>query len=285
MRTFLSAVAGLVAVVALAAALPIGWVANHVASEDGYVAFTSDLVKDPTFRADVVQVVTDDVIARAGVSDSFAPRVRQALDAAASRVVAQPAFATAFADAQRQSHRAVFGDARTLSPELDTSDRLVIDLAPVAATIIDALTQDLPVTVSPPEQLLVTVGGSNQRQAIEAVDRTPQQTVLLAGVAAVAAGISLLAARRRSTTTAWLGAGAILAAGAVHVAADQAVSYAIERNTAPSQVANRAQQLLADAAMNSFDRWLVIVAIAGAALVVVGLIGRAVTGRAGPREA
>lgn len=273
MRSLFAALAALVSVLALAATLPVGWVAQHIADEDGYVSFTSDLVADSDLRGDVVQIVTDDVVERTGVSDTFAQPVRAAVEDAATKVVESDAFRSGLADAQRQSHRALFdGDD---SAGLDELDGVVIDLAPVAQTIVGSVTAELPVTIAAPDQLLVTVGGPEARDAVEAVDRTPQQAALGAGIAAVAAAISLLAARRGSSMLTWLGVGAAAAAGAVHLIASAAIPAAIDAGDPPSELAGRAQQLLADAALESLDQWLVTAAVAGGVAVVVGLAARA----------
>lgn len=279
MRTLCSVVTGLVAVLALAVALPLGWLATHIADEDGYVDFTSSLVQDDAFRAELVTVISDAVIEQSGVPARVAPTVRSALGAAASRVVDSPRLATVFGEAQRQSHRAVFGAVGDAPPELEASDGLVIDLAPVATAIIDALTADLPVSLSAPQQLLVTVGGSEQRDAVEAVDRSSELALAVAAVAVLATSVSLLAARRRSVAISWLGIGAVVAASALHLAASQVVPRVIERGSGSGDVAGRAQQLVASAATDSLDQWLLITAIAGTAALVVGLAACAVGGR------
>lgn len=273
MRSAFAGLAALVAVLALAVTIPAGWVAQHVADEDGYVGFTAELVADANLRSDLAQIISDDLVERTGTSGAFAAVVQAAVEDAATTVVASDAFREGFADAQRQSHRALFdGDS---SAGLDQMEGVVIDLAPVAQTVVDSLTADLPVTIAAPEQLLVTVGGEQARAGVEAIDRTPQQSTLGAGIAVVAAALSLLAARRRSSMLAWLGGGAVAAAGAVHVVAAAVIPELIDRGSPPSGLAARAQQLLADAALESLDQWLLVVAAAGGVAVVVGLVARA----------
>lgn len=274
-RSILAGLAGLASVLAIAATVPVGWVAHHVADENGYVTFTSDLVADPAIRSDVVQIVTDDVVERTGVSDGFAPGVRTAVQSAAATVVDSAVFRDAFADAQRQSHRALFGGAEA-PVGLEDSDQVLIDLAPAAQTIVDSVTGEMPVVIDAPDQLLVAVGGSEARRAVEAVDRTPQQTALGTGVAAIAAGLSLLLARRRTTMFAWLGAGTVAAMGAVHLIASGAVPAALGASETSSDLAGRVQQRLADAALSSLDEWLFVAAVLGAAAVLIGLVARAV---------
>ena len=94
----------------------------------------------------------------------------------------------------------------------------------------------------------------------------------------MAAGVCLLAARRRSTAVAWLGLGVAAVAGVVHLAADLGTSEVLSRNTTSTPLAARAQQLLADRAVDSLDGWLLAAAIAGAVAVVIGLIARSISG-------
>ncbi|MGA8850707.1 MAG: hypothetical protein WB508_03215 [Aeromicrobium sp.] len=278
MRSFFAGLSALVATLALALALPVGWVAQHVADEDGYVAFSAELVDDPKFRGEIVQAVTDDIVKRAGVPDAFAPPVRSALQAASADVVESPDFRSAFGDAQRETHRAVFGDAADMPAGMEAEDRVVIDLAPVAQTIIDAATANLPVSIEAPEQLMVAVGGSEERQAVDAIDRMPRQAIVLLAVAAVAASLSLLAARRSSSMLAWLGFGAIVAAGLARVLSMGVLSALMDSSNAPSALAARAQRLLADAALASLDEWLIITVVGGGIAVALGLLVRAISG-------
>lgn len=278
MRSVFAGMSAIVATVALALALPVGWVAQHVADEDGYVAFSTDLVDDPEFRGEIVQAVTDDIVQRAGVSEAFAPAVRSALKSASAGVVETPAFRTTFAEAQRQTHRAIFGDVADMPPGMEADDRVVIDLAPVAQTIIDAATADLPVSIETPGQLMVAVGGSDERQAVDAIDRMPRQATLLISVAAIAAALSLLAARRSSSMLAWLGVGAMAAAGLARVLSMGVLSSLLDSSAAPSALAARAQQLLADAALTSLDEWLFITVVAGGIAFALGLLSRATSG-------
>ncbi len=278
MRSVFAGLSALVATLALALALPVGWVAQHVADEDGYVAFSTELVDDPEFRGEIVQAVTDDIVERAGLPEAVAPAVRSALKGASADVVESPDFRTAFGEAQRETHRAVFGDPADVPAGMDADDRVVIDLAPVAQTIIDAATADLPVTIEAPDQLMVAVGGSDERQAVDAIDRMPRQATVLLAVAAVAAALSLLAARRSSSMLAWLGVGAVAAAGLARVLSMEVLSALLDSSSAPSALAARAQQLLADAALASLDEWLVITVVGGGIAVALGLLARATSG-------
>ncbi len=271
MRSIFALLAGVVAVLAFAAALPMGWVATHAADEDGYVGFTTSLIDDPQFRAEIVGAVADDVVDRTGVSGAFAAPVRSAVEAAATAVADTDQFRTAFEQTQRESHRAVFDGA-------GTSDRFVLDLAPVAAAIIDAVTGNLPVTLESPDQLLVSIGDQEQAATIDAIKQAPSRAILLVGAAVVAAGLSLLAARRRSSAVMWLGLGAALAAAAVRVGAQEIVPRVIDRTVPPSRLAARAQDLLAGAALDSFDHWVLVTLIAGGVAAVVGLLARAAGG-------
>ncbi len=272
MRGVVAALSGLLATALLALALPVGWVAAHVASEDGYVDLTASMAHDADFRDRLVAAVADEVVSGSGVPSQLADPVRSALTRAADRVVATERFDIAWREAQRRSHRALFADPRDLPADLDQSSRLVIDVAPVAQAVVDGVAADLPVDVRVPGQLLVTIGGSDQRRLVDRIADTPAQATVLGAAAAVLALLALVAARRHGVALAWLGVGAVLAAGLVRVVGREATSQALERSTAPTDLARTTQDLLADRLLASLDQWLLVTALAGATAVVTGVV-------------
>lgn len=274
MRSLLAALSGVVAVLALIVALPIGWIATHVADEDGFVDFTSTLIDDPDLRSEMSGVVTDEIITQSGVPGALASRVRQALDVTTTRVVESPEFDTAWSESMRASHRATFDPADGRS----ASSQLVLDLAPVARIVADGVTADLPVDVTAPDQVLVPIGGADEDEVIQRVNRTSDDFPLTAGAAIATALFALLLARRRAGALAWLGVGTVLVAGLLHWVVGQAVPRVVEQS-ASTGIAARAQTLLADAAVESLDGWLIWTAIAGAVMLGLGVIGQVVRSR------
>lgn len=274
MRSFVAFLAGLLAMVCLTVLIPLVWVATHIASEDGYVDFSSSLIQDQQFRDGLSAATVDALVERAGLPAGTLDAVGQRLSAAADELVATEKFADVWADVQRQSHRVVFTDPRDLPAELDASNRLVIDVTPVAQALVDSAADRLPVSVDVPGQMLVTVGGNDQRDLIEQIRATPQVALMLGVLTIGLAAVSVVAARTRRAAIGWLGLGAVGSALIVRVVTHQVVPEVLNRNTSPSRVGQRMQDLLVDAAVSSLDRAGVIVMIAGGVIAVGALLTR-----------
>ena len=86
MRGFLAAVSGLVAVVALAVALPAAWVAASVADEDGFVSLSRDVVTDGAVQDAASDLLTTRLEREAGLPAQLAETDRWTGYAAAYRV-------------------------------------------------------------------------------------------------------------------------------------------------------------------------------------------------------
>lgn len=274
MRSATSFLSGLAAAVLVVVLLPLAWIATHVASEDGYVGFTASMVDDPSFRGDLAGAAAEEVVTRAGLPSAAVEPVRAALTSAAERVVDGDDFADAWEQTQRRSHQAVFADQRELPAELDASDRLVVDVAPIAQALVDAVSDRLPVSVEVPGQMLVTVGGSDQRQLVDRIRSTPELAVL---VALVTAGLGLLAvaaARRRGVAIGWLGLGVAAAALAARLLSHAVVPRVVERSDAPSDLARAVQRLIADRALDSFDQWTLVTMVGAAVVAAAGFVVR-----------
>lgn len=277
MRTALSFLAGVLALVAVAVTVPVGWVATHVANEDGYVAFTEPLARDTELRQAVASYLGDEIVSRTGVPQALQPVVTRAISSTAASVSNRDGYIEAWNEVQRRSHRLRFGDPRDLPAEQDGANRFSVDLAPLAAFVLKEIDDELPITLKAPDQLLVPVDGSSDQKVVDAVNDTPGQATGGAIAAVVLAVLALALARRRSVALAWLGGGAAAVAGILKLVGDEAVPRVLERTTAPTKLAGTLRDLLADRAIDSLEVWLVWLAIGGAVALVVGAVTRAVT--------
>jgi hypothetical protein len=275
MRRLLSGLSVVVFVLALAAALPASWVASHVSDEDGFVAFAGPLAEDAEVQDAVAAYVAEELVVRAGVPEVVQPTVTRALARAARSTTTASGFREAWDETQRRSHRASLGDGEGVGAE----GPVVVNLAPLAAFLAGRVEAIASVRLDTPDTLPVTLTAEPQVEAVEAVRAAPDLTRFAAVVAVVSALLALLVSRRRSGTLAALGASAVAVAGALWLAAELAVPRLVERTGSTSELAGSLQQVLAARAVDSFEGRLVVVAITGAAVVVVGLVGRAVAGR------
>lgn len=264
MRSLIAALAGLVAALALAVALPLAWVAVTLADEDGFVRATSDLAADQLFRTEMIDVVADGVVERAGVPDVLAADARSLVEAGATQVVEADGFPRVFDQVQRASHRATFADG----------DSIVLDLTPVSSAIIDSIDERLPFELPAPDELDVSAGEEGVAPVLTFVDRSTDRALLAGGVSAVAAIVCLLAARRRSTALAGLGVVAAASVWGAGLAVRDQVPRLSDSGETLDPIGRRFQELVQAQALESFDQWVLVATGCAAAVAVLGLVGR-----------
>lgn len=279
MRGLTTFVFGVLTAIAVAVLLPVSWVATHIASEDGYVALSESMVQDAQFRDDLMAATAEQIVARAALPSVAVEPMRSALTTGAGALAASPRFVDAWAETQRQSHRAVFADPRDLSADLDATNRLAIDVAPLAQAVVDAATDRLPVRVDVPDQMLVMVGGSEQHSLIDQIRNSSKAAAVLVTLAIGLAIVAVIAARRRWVAVAWLGLATVVAAAMVRVVAHAVVPRVLDSSAAPSELGRTTQRLLADRALESMDSFGLLFVAAGAVAVAVGMCATAVTRR------
>lgn len=271
MRGLLATVAGLVAVVALAVALPAAWTSTYVEDEEGFVSLSRDVTGTAAVRDSAAALVADRLVEQAGLPSQVAESGRRLLEEAADRALADRRVAAAWEETLRRTHAALLEDPAAGS----APSTVPLDLAPLAALVADRSDG----LVQAPDQLVVEVAGGPSGTSLRAVDASPRLALGAGAVAAVAAAVALLAARRRSVVLVWLGVGAAVAAGAdaalARLVRDRAVSDA-----GASGLQADLLRALADVGVTSFDGWLVWTALGGAVAVVLGVVGALVGRRA-----
>ena len=279
MRSFMSAICVLLAMAVSVVTVPLLWVATHVADEDGYVELTEPLATDAELRKALAAYVASELVAGAGVPEQLRPVVATAIATTAGRVAGREGYVEAWNATQRRSHRLTFGDVRDLSADQDATDRFTIDLAPFATYLVSAL-DALPITLEVPGQLLVSVNGAPERQLVDRVKASPGYATTGSVVVGLLVVLALMLARRRSVVIVGLGVGAVVVAALVKVGVDEGVEQGLARAAAPSDLARRLQELIADRAVDSLDGWLIWLAAGGVLVMLAGALTRATSGRA-----
>jgi hypothetical protein len=267
-RTGISFLCWAAAVVVAIVTVPTLWIATHVADEDGYVAFTQPFVADVEFRNALVATITDDIATQGGLPAAARPIVERTLRAVATRTAQQPGFTEAWEESQRRSHRLTFG------PDADT-DRLTVDIGPIATFAAEEVSSDLPVRVSFPEKLLVPIYDAPDREVIEQVDRTPDRSLIGLLVVGGASLLCLLFARRRINAVVALAAGAVITGGVLLAGTGLALPEVLDRTPARTPFAREMRDLLVDRASDSLNQWLLWTMVVAAVVLVIGLLGRA----------
>jgi hypothetical protein len=259
-------VAWLVAVILGAATVPLLWVADNVANEDGWVRFTAGFVQDRGLRDGVVEAAAGAGLARASLPPEAARLLNQALEELVKTAVEQPGFVEAWRESLRRTHRLMFG------PDA-TSDRLVADIGPLATFVAQDVSEQLPVRLTVPDRVLVPIHEKPAKNLIDGVTASPGRStvgVLVTGVALLAsmamAG-GLAGALRR------FGLAFLAVAGLMLTVTGVGLPKLLEQSPAPTAFARQMRDLLVAHASSSLDSWAVTLVAVGAVATTAGIAG------------
>ncbi len=217
LRTALAGVAGLLAAVLLPLSLLSVWVHGVVSDTDTYVKTVTPLADDEVVQAAAVEELdraTMQFLESAGVAP---PGVGILVHAVVQRVVASPAFRTAWIAANRTAHDqlvAVLEGRRQVA--LDDQGRVTIQLAPVYA----AVAQELAARGLPGADQVANLDASIAVMDADQLARARRAYQLLDALGfwlpfawMVAVLLTLVVARRKVAATAKLAIGSLLALG------------------------------------------------------------------------
>lgn len=277
MRTFVSAMAVLIGLAMAALAVPAMWVDRNIVQEDGFVALTAPLGKDPAFQQRLAAAAVNS-LGSDQIPESIAEQVRPVLQEAAQSLTSLPGYSEAWTETLRKSHRLSFADPSSLPQEIEGVSTLTLDVGPLAALVAKRVADATSLPLESPGQVLITIGQPSQRQIAERVSAyAPMGTAVAAG-SAIAFVLAFVAARRRWTVLAGVGVGALLLSGVWTLAAD-VVGRAVEQTSSGNAMAEIFKGEFVAASTAGFAQWTLAAAVAGAVLLVSGLGLRAVAGR------
>ena len=274
MRTFVSAVAVLVGLLMTAVAVPAMWVDRNIVQEDGFVALTAPLGKDPAFQQRLATAAVDSLVSGGRIPEAVTELVRPVLENAAQSLTALPGYSDAWAETLRRSHRLTFADPSTLPPEADATSSLTLDVAPLAGLVTKEVSNTAGLPLEAPGQVMIHIGQSNQRQLIERVTAYAPMGYAVAVGAGIAFALAFVAARRRWAVLAGIGAGTLVLAG-IWKLASEAAGTAVLGTTSGTAVAEAFKNEFVAASSAGFGQWITAAAVAGGTLLVTGLAVRA----------
>ncbi|GGC91150.1 hypothetical protein GCM10011512_17740 [Tersicoccus solisilvae] len=284
MRTVLSALLGLAAVLLLLGGVTATAVQRTVVDPDGFVALTAPLASDDGMRDRLAGTVATEATNRFDLQGPAADAVGEAIDKVSTALTEDPAFPGAWETSMRRSHD------RTMATLTDAArtDVLQVDIQPLVSLLVDKAAGSLGITAmaSPvgDDPIVLDVGQSAQaRAAAIVVQAAGYAPAALAG-AAVAAVLALLLARRRTTTLAWLGIGVLAGTGLLALAGVLLRAAVAGGQRAPG-LTEYLRYRVVDAASAAGVPWVVGLAIWGAVLLAAGAVGRLVVGRPGAGSA
>lgn len=279
MRTFVSAVAVLIGLAMAAVAVPAIWVDRNIVQEDGFVALTAPLGKDPAFQRRLATAAVNNIsFGDQQLPDALAGVVKPVLEDAARSLTSMPGYSEAWAETLRRSHRLSFADPRTLPADVDGTTSLTLDVAPLVDLVVKKVSEASPVPLSAPGEVRIGIGQSNQRQLIERITAYAPMGSAVAIGAAVAFLLAFVAARRKWTVLAAAAAGALVLAGVWKLGVE-AAGRAVQGTGNSSDVAEIFKREFVAASTAGFGEWITAALVVGGVLLLSGVAVRAVGGR------
>ena len=279
MRTFVSAVAVLIGLAMAAVAVPAMWVDRNLVQEDGFVALTAPLGKDPAFQKRLATAAVSGIgFGDQQLPDALANLVKPILAEAAQSLTSMPGYSDAWAETLRRSHRLSFADPRTLPADVDGATSLTLDVAPLVGLVVKRVSESSPVPLKAPETVRIGIGQSNQRQLIERVSAYAPMGSAVAVGSAIAFILAFVAARRKWTVLVATGIGALVLAAVWKFGAD-AAGQAVLGTRSGNDVAEIFKSEFVAASLAGFGPWIVVALVAGAFLLVAGIVLRIIASR------
>ncbi|GAA1279194.1 hypothetical protein [Arthrobacter pascens] len=271
MRSFVSAVAVALGLLLAAVAVPAIWVDRNIVQEEGFVALAAPLGKDPTFQKRLAAAAVGGIDTGGAIPGPLAEAVRPLLESAAASLTGLPGYPAAWEETLRKSHRLNFAAAGTVPSDADSATSITLDVAPLVALAAGQISERLGVPLEAPEQTLLTVGQSSQRQLIEQVAVYAPLGYSMAVGAGIAFLLALVAARRRWKVLVGTGLGALGVAGLWSLGSRWA-SDAVMGTASGNEVADLFKREFVAASASGFGSWILAGAVTGAVLLGAGLV-------------
>ncbi|QNI05496.1 hypothetical protein GAN17_03710 [Mycobacterium kubicae] len=273
MRFAAAVLCWLITTIALAVAIPAAWTQLNIVDEDGYAALAQRAAADPTLQSAMAGELTTRAMALIiEHGGGRYPINSSVVHNAAAAFTAGPAFPQLFAQLNRAVHGYVFSDPASVRD----GDQWLVDLAPMLKDpTIQRMLSSYHVTVPATLRVPVTATVSQpmrQGQLRRLAVWGPGVTIGAVAVSAVGGLLTLLIARGRGRALTSLGV-SVLLVGAVGWAGLETVWRYI--NAALNQTTGdirRVADVMVSYAERGLHVWLNLALVAGAALVVLGVL-------------
>ena len=277
MRTFVSAAAVILGLLLAAVAVPAIWVDRNIVQEDGFVSLAAPLGKDAVFQERLASAAVGSIDPAGRIPEPFTELVQPILDAAAKSLTTLPGYPAAWEETLRKSHRLNFQGSGSGSTDAEPSTSLTLDVAPLVGLLTKQISEATNVPLDAPDQTLIGIGQPSQRQLVDQVSAYAPMGNAVAAGSAIALLLALIAARRRWIVLVGTGAGALVLAAVWKLGSD-AAGLAVGGTASGNEVADIFKSEFVAASSERFGQWILATLIAGAVLIVAGVILRVVAG-------
>ena len=276
MRTLVSALLGLLALVAAAGGLASAWLDENLVEESGFIALAAPLAEDADFQTALSESLVQEVTANTGLPEQVQSFVEPLIRDAAGAVTGSSRYPGAWTETLRLSHAVTFAQAP--EPSEAAPAILTLDLGPVLGLVAESVGGSVGVDVPVPQETTIEVGSLERGGLLSGIAQGVEPWRLYLTGAAVLGVLALLVARRRGTTLALLGLG-VIGIGTLGLLAAAWVPAAAAAVPGTSAIADvfiggLAERAGADIAVSSTP-----VIVAGIIGLVLGVVGRLASGR------
>ncbi|MDQ0031755.1 hypothetical protein J2S89_003611 [Arthrobacter bambusae] len=271
MRTFVSAIAVIFALLLTAIAVPMAWTDANIVREDGFVALTSSIGKDQAFQARLAATAVASLESKINLPAPVEQLGASFLKDAATAMSTWPEYPQAWNETLRRSHQLNFaGDAGSGNSTSGTS--LVLDVGPLAKLAADRLHTATGLPIPTPDSTLINIGGPAQRQQVDAISAYAPMWWIPALGAMLLFALGLLAAKRKGPLLLFTGLG-LAAVAAVWQAATTVLKGAGDAGLGGTATGGLFARELVAASVDNFNGWITVAWIAAGVLAVLGLLG------------
>ena len=285
MRFAASVVLWLATTVALAVAIPAAWTQRNVVDADGYAAMARRAAGDPALQSAVAAELTTRAMALIAADGGGGhPVDGSQVHGAASAFTAGPSFPPLFAQANRAAHDWLFIDPQSGR----IANQWAVDVAPMlkdasfqrilsSYNVKVPATLTVPLTVSVPSVPSVPSGPSGslslrQGQLSRLDTWGPRVSIGAAALSGVCALLTLVAARHRGRALTGLGVSALLVGAGGWPGIEVGGRYVNDALNRTTGDIRRIADVMVGRAEASLREWLNVTLVAGAALVVFGVL-------------
>lgn len=270
MRTFVSAVAVIFALLLTGVAVPMAWTDANIVREDGFVRLTASLGKDEGFQARLAAAAVGSLESTVELPAPVEQLGASFLKDAATAMSKWPEYPQAWNETVRRSHQLNFaGNAGSENSNAGTS--LVLDVGPLTKLAADRLAATTGLSIEPPKSTLINIGGPAQRQQVDRIAAYAPMWWIPALGAVLLFALALLAARRRGAVVLITGPGLAALAG-VWQAAATVLKGAGDAGLGGTATGGLFVRELVAASVDNFTGWITIAWIAAGVLALVGLL-------------
>ena len=261
----------LMTTVLLAVAIPASWAQQNVVSEDGYAALAAEAAKEPQLQEAMASELSTQITQLAADS-GYALKNNELVRGVTSAYTANSGFPGQFAQANRIAHRWMFTDS--VQHDQADGDRWLVDIAPMLKD--DSLRQtlgnlnlDVPDTLTVP--ITVPESSSLRPGQLKMLSTWgPLASIGVGVLTAIAALLTLAAARSRGKALAALGVSALLVGAAGWAGLEVGRRHDALNNTTGD--IRTVADVMVDTAEASLHHWLNLTLAAGGVLAVFGIL-------------